>query len=144
MTGLHTQIPRRRNEKLRVSATRRRMSGVRRSRRLRPHGKPESAASISIRRLNAETTDREALTRVAGRDSAAAPAGEILGAEIDGRLIAAISLDFGDLVADPFTETADARSLLELRAAQLGDRRPHRRRATPALAPLRRAHSSRS
>jgi hypothetical protein len=48
----------------------------------------------------------------------------VLGAELDGALVAAISLTTGDVIADPFIRTDHIRSLLELRASQLRGQRP--------------------
>jgi hypothetical protein len=46
--------------------------------------------------------------------------GDVLVAEVDGTLWAALSLETGAVVADPFRPTAELRSLLALRAAQIG------------------------
>src|SRR5690242_17610303 len=64
-----------------------------------------SRSAMSIRRLDAQGADREALERLAGRDSSLVPSGEILGAVLDGRLLAAMSLTDGAIVADPFEPT---------------------------------------
>jgi hypothetical protein len=115
MNALITNIADQRSEELRKRAEGRRRTGRRRTRSRHPA--PAFAQELSIRRLGG--ADGEALERLAGRDSAETPDGEVLGAELDGRLIAAVSLDTGELVADPFTPTDEARSLLELRLAQL-------------------------
>src|SRR5688572_17142567 len=52
--------------------------------------------------------DAGALERLAGRDSASLPAGDALGAEINGELVAAISLVDGSVIADPFRPTTSA------------------------------------
>jgi hypothetical protein len=67
--------------------------------------------------------DHPALQRLAERDSAVVPAGSLLAAESGGRLLAAISLETGGVIADPFQRTADAVELLRSRAMQL--RRAH-------------------
>lgn len=72
---------------------------------------------ITIRMLRGE--EREALAALSERDSATVPAGSVIGAFADGRLVAATSLEGGSLVADPFTPTAEAQDLLRGRAAQL-------------------------
>jgi hypothetical protein len=72
---------------------------------------------VNIRRLGGD--DLAAVERLAQLDSRRAPEGPLLGAEIEGRLLAAISLVSGESVADPFSRTAELRALLELRAAQL-------------------------
>jgi hypothetical protein len=72
---------------------------------------------VTIRRL--EEADSGALLVLAERDSARPPDGDILGAEREGRLLAAISLSNGHVVADPFHPTADVVTLLRVRAGQL-------------------------
>jgi hypothetical protein len=84
------------------------------------------STQITIRRMDLSDADRKALARLAQLDSRPRPEGIVLGAEVGGRLVAAISLDSGDVVADPFSRTGELRTLLELRAAQLGHR-PARR-----------------
>jgi hypothetical protein len=90
------------------------------------------ALSITIRRLGA--ADADALAGLAQVDSAHAPAAPALGAEADGRLVAAISVESGEVVADPFQPSAEAIALLRLRAGQLRpSRKRRRRRARGAL-----------
>lgn len=73
---------------------------------------------ITVRVLHAE--DTAAIERLAGLDSASAPSGALLGAEIDGRLVAAISLASGQTIADPFrAASSHAVQILRLRAKQL-------------------------
>src|SRR4051794_37231164 len=116
MTALLMNMAEQRSKELRDYASARRIAGQRRhSLTARPVARP--IGEISIRRLTDD--DAEGVNRVAGRDSAARPSGELLGAEIDGRLIAAISIATGETVADPFTRTDAARSMLLMRAAQL-------------------------
>jgi hypothetical protein len=52
------------------------------------------------------------------------PTGEWLLAEIDGEVAAALPLDGGRPVADPFRRTEDLLALLRLRAKHLGNGRP--------------------
>jgi hypothetical protein len=85
-----------------------------------------STSEIGIRILN--EADLLALRRLAERDSAPVPTGTILGASVDGRLTAALSLTSGAEVADPFMPTAELRSLLADRAAQLNGERSGRPR----------------
>ena len=73
-------------------------------------------------RMSAESEYPE-LQGLAERDSAVLPAGALLVAESGGRLLAAISLETEDVIADPFQRTADAVELLRRRAKQL--RRSH-------------------
>ncbi|MDQ3609800.1 MAG: hypothetical protein M3459_13010 [Actinomycetota bacterium] len=74
----------------------------------------------------AEAADHAVLERLAGRDSARAPTGEVLLAAVDGEVRAAISIDGATVVADPFRPTAELVELLYLRRAQLRRRRPRR------------------
>jgi len=78
--------------------------------------------SVTIRRL--DEGDAPALARLAGLDSEAILEGPALGAEVEGKLLAAISLADGRTVSDPFSRTAELRSLLELRARQIRGRAP--------------------
>lgn len=97
-------------------------------------------SEIRIRRMDLTGEDRVALARLAGRDSSATPEGPVLGLEVEGSLLAAVSLTTGHTVADPFSRTAELRKLLEVRAGQLrrrsGQRRGlgiGRRRSRPAV-----------
>ena len=67
----------------------------------------------------AAAADALALRRLAALESAAAPLGPALVAEIDGRLRAALPLDGGPAVADPRHDGLDLVELLRLRALQL-------------------------
>jgi hypothetical protein len=87
------------------------------------------AAALRARRRNAITdfpitirrateSDEAALTRLAALDSAPVPASPVLLAESNGELRAALSLDHGAAVADPFHPTAAIVELLMALAAQ--------------------------
>jgi hypothetical protein len=84
--------------------------------------------AITIRRMDLTDAGVAALDHLAELDSRARLQGPVLGIEIEGRLVAAISLQTGELSADPFSHTSELRGLLELRAAQLREdrRRPSR------------------
>jgi hypothetical protein len=71
---------------------------------------------ISIR-LATDDEDRT-LLRLAALDSAPAPRGPVLVADVDGEIVAARPLARARSIADPFRPTADIRELLELRARQ--------------------------
>jgi hypothetical protein len=95
-------------------------------------------ARIAIRKLSTE--DDAALSRLAELDSADIPGGHLIGACVDGRLVAAQSLATGEAIADPFLPTGQIRTLLAQRAGQLDGRgrgrllgRLRRRRAHGAL-----------
>lgn len=85
-----------------------------------------AADAVVLRR--AGTHDARALTRLAALDDAAPLTGEVLVAEQDGELRAAISLDSGRAIADPFHRTIDLVRLLHARAALLHDPARGRRR----------------
>src|SRR5438093_474407 len=72
---------------------------------------------VTIRRSHAR--DRAALQRLAQLDSRRLAEGEVLVAEVDGELRAALPLEGGTGIADPFRPTAPLVSLLGLRAAQI-------------------------
>ena len=79
-------------------------------------------SAMTIRRMDLSDRDVEALARLAELDSGIGLEGPVLGAEVEGRLLAAISLRDGEVIADPFSRTSELRALLKLRAAQLRDR----------------------
>ena len=72
---------------------------------------------VTIRRSSAG--DRAALQRLAQLDSRRLADGELLVAEVEGELRAALPLKGGAAIADPFRPTAPLVSLLGLRAAQI-------------------------
>ena len=76
-----------------------------------------STDSISIRPFT--DSDARAVRAVAQRDSSTVPAGMLLVAEVGGPVRAALSLDTGDVVADPFALSAKLVDLLRARARQL-------------------------
>jgi hypothetical protein len=71
-------------------------------------------APLTIR--HATATDLPALERLAELDSRRLPSGELFVAEVDGRLLAAVSIDTGAVIADPFEHTAVFVDLLRLHA----------------------------
>jgi len=89
--------------------------------------------------------DGPAIRRLAELDEAPPPDGLVLLALIGAEAVAAVSLDDGRAVADPFVPTAGALALLRLRAAHLSAGRPRNRRGGRARdrrgwrRPLRRA-----
>ena len=90
---------------------------------------PTTDHGIDIAIREAEPTDIRALARLAELDSRPLPGGEVLVAEADGRIRAALSVDRDAMIADPFEATAELAALLELRAEQIRrDRRPAKRR----------------
>jgi hypothetical protein len=83
---------------------------------------------MTIRRFDLTELDREAVERLAERDSAATLEAPVIGIEVEGRLLAAASLSSGAMVADPFSRSDELRAMLALRAAQLARREPGSRR----------------
>ena len=65
-----------------------------------------STASLTIR--HATATDEADLARLAALDSSRVPSGELLVAQVDGNLVAALSADTGAAIADPFVESMRA------------------------------------
>lgn len=81
--------------------------------------------------------DARRLQTLAQLDSARVPSAAILIAEVDGRLRAALPLDGGAPIADPFRRSADLVELLRTRAAQLaGPAQGSRRRRGPLATTL--------
>jgi len=68
----------------------------------------------------AAAADAERLQLLAELDSAGTPSGPALVAEVDGRLVAALPLDGGAPISDPFHRGAELMELLRMRASQLG------------------------
>ena len=80
------------------------------------------AAPLTIR--HAAAHDMKPLQRLAALDSRRVPSGELFVAEVDGRLLAATSIDTGAVIADPFQPTGQLVELL--RAAARPAERPAR------------------
>ena len=73
----------------------------------------------------AQPTDELALRRLAALDSVRPLRGQALIAEVDGRTVAALDIDDGRVVADPFEHTANVVELLKVRAGRT-DEKPRR------------------
>src|SRR5688500_17029137 len=86
----------------------------------------DASAAVVIRSSRADETG--ALAELAILDDAELPAGPALVAEVDGSIQAALPLDGGRAIADPFRRTSDLVELLEERASQIraGRSRGHR------------------
>jgi hypothetical protein len=98
-------------------------------------------AAMTIRRMDLREEDRAPLARLAELDSNRPLEGPVLGVEVEGRLLAAISLSTGATIADPFSRTRELTELLRTRAVQIRrrtrkDRRKRSRSAggRPAVA----------
>lgn len=119
------------NERVAAAKTRRRAKAAAKT----PGADDSAPDEVVIRRASA--ADVPALVRLAALDSAhhagrrlAASADEhaVLVAEVDGELEAALAVDDGLSVANPFRPSAPHRQLLALRARQLGGGAPRRSR----------------
>jgi hypothetical protein len=84
-----------------------------------------SARVVTVRRFSER--DIDGIRRLAALDEKPVPIGGVLVAELAGELVAALPVDGGEALADPFTPTADIVALLELRARQLRETRIPRR-----------------
>ena len=67
----------------------------------------------------ADAGDVLALINLSDLDSQPVPSGSVLVAEVEGEIRAALSVESGRFIADPFVSTANLRALLRLRADQL-------------------------
>jgi hypothetical protein len=67
----------------------------------------------------ARQADLPAVASLAQLDSARVPRGRVLLAELRGSVVAAISLESGELFADPFVSTADVVKDLRAKAAEV-------------------------
>jgi hypothetical protein len=64
-------------------------------------------------------TDEQALRRLAALDSKRPIRGRALVAEVEGHTVAAVGIEDGRVVADPFEHTAEVVELLQLRAERM-------------------------
>jgi hypothetical protein len=87
-------------------------------RRRAPEGYAElDDSALTVRTL--EPQDKEAVRVLAALDGQHVPTGPALVAEVDREVVAALPLDGGRALADPFRPTAHLVALLELRARQI-------------------------
>jgi hypothetical protein len=94
---------------------------------------PMTNRTLTIRR--ADTSDQGSLVRLAALDSASPPTEEALLAEVGGELWAAVEIDSGAAIADPFRPSADLVELLRLRASLLQGAERVERRGLARLLP---------
>jgi hypothetical protein len=87
----------------------------------------------------ATPADLRAIASLAELDSARVPGGRVLLAELRGSVVAAISLESGELLADPFVSAADVVKDLRAKAAEvrLADDPETGRRGTSLMARVR-------
>ena len=100
----------------------------------------ETTADDAVVLRPAHIRDGLALKRLAALDSSAPLFGPVMVAERDGEITAALELQSGRSIADPFKPTAGLVDLLEARAALLRRAALGRRRG--ALTLLRRARTA--
>jgi hypothetical protein len=93
----------------------------------------DSSTSVTIR--YARPDDALALLDLASLDSSYAPHGVVLVAEVAGRLWAALSLEDGHAIADPFRPSGELSFLLAERARQIARTMPTERRGRRHLTP---------
>jgi hypothetical protein len=74
--------------------------------------------AVLVRR--AAASDDAQIRALAQLDNRRLPSGPFLVAELNGKVVAAVSLSTGTAVADPFRATGDAVAMLRLRALQVG------------------------
>jgi hypothetical protein len=109
-----------------------------------PRRRTRPGAALAIR--VAGPADQPAIARLAALEGRTAPAGGALVAEAGGVVVAALPLDGGRALGDPFEPTADLVRLLELRRRQL-ERGPEQglgERLRHALASVLPAHGAAS
>jgi hypothetical protein len=85
-------------------------------------------STVALRRARDDEAD--VVRRIADLDDAPTLQGDVLLALVDGEPVAALGLQDGRIVADPFEPTADAVALLRLRASHLSSRGRAKRRWT--------------
>ena len=92
------------------------------------HRRVAQSADVAIR--EAEAADIPALARLAALDSRHMPVGRLLVAKANGQIRAAIAIDDGAVISDPFVATGALVDLLRLRVLQVRreTRRERRRR----------------
>ena len=92
-----------------------------------PHPRTAAPAGVTIR--PATDADARAIAHVAALDSSESPRGSVLVATDHAGIVAALGLEDGSVVADPFSRTADVVDLLRRRARQLTRPRSYHRAA---------------
>ena len=97
----------------------------------RPGGIPRTTVALRL----AQADEGRVVRRLAALDDAPALEGQALLALIDGEAVAALSLEDGRVVSNPFVRTHDAVALLRLRAEHLKGGARRRRWWRPALRP---------
>jgi hypothetical protein len=89
--------------------------------------------TLTIRR--ADSSDTGALVRLAALDSASPPTGDALLAEVGGEVWAAVEIDSGAAIADPFRPSGELVDLLRLQVSLDGRSEGSDRRVLSRLLP---------
>jgi hypothetical protein len=89
--------------------------------------------TLTIRR--ADASDSGSLVRLAALDSASPPSGDALLAEVGGELWAAVEIDSGAAIADPFRPSGELVDLLRLQVSLDGRAERPERNALARLLP---------
>jgi hypothetical protein len=87
--------------------------------------------TLTIRRAAAH--DGSAVARLAALDSSSPPTGDLLLAEMGDELWAAVELDSGAAIADPFRPSGELVELLRFRAERMSGASRAERHGRPAL-----------
>jgi hypothetical protein len=80
---------------------------------------PQAAPIAQVVIREARPEDARAVARLAQLDSAGTPSGPVLVAEAENTIVAALPLNGGPAIADPFQPTLGLVNLLQVRATQL-------------------------
>ena len=110
-------------------------ASFRTARRARNSSAAAGSERLILRTASAE--DASALTLLARLDSSPRPSGDMLVAEVEDDIIAAVPLAGGRAIADPFRPTADVVELLRARAELVSPRRRPAPRSRVRLPRLR-------
>jgi hypothetical protein len=94
-------------------------------------GEGNLVAHLTVRR--ARPSDDHALATLAALDSARPLTGRVIVGEVDGQIVAAVSLHDGRVIADPFEPTADVVEILRLQTAGARSDRARARLRRPRL-----------
>jgi hypothetical protein len=96
-------------------------------------GEPMSNKTLTIRR--SDVADSGALARLAALDSSSPLTGDAVIAEVGREIWAAVEIDSGNVIADPFRPSADLVDLLRVRVEHLRSEGSGQRRRLARLLP---------
>jgi hypothetical protein len=105
------------------------------------HDQPSTRHDATIVIRPGAPADRLALERLAQLDSTRPPAEDVLVAERAGALVAAVGIESGTVIADPFRPTADVTAMLTVRRHGLLERVTRRSPRRLGFEPRRRRAS---